>query len=133
MRARTGSDWIKNSSCFRFCKLNDLVKAGVPTFGLSSEVATLEGSKNFMKNLCDKYRIPTTKGFFILFLTNGTLSPTLRRIRIFLTLSSLSDFVASTPRCGCHCCCVRIGSNNKQTRPEDMPPQSSGLLLQKKV
>lgn len=40
---------------------NDLVKAGVPAFGPSSEAAALEGSKNFMKNLCDKYRIPTAK------------------------------------------------------------------------
>lgn len=29
---------------------NDLVKAGIPTFGPSSEAAALEGSKNFMKN-----------------------------------------------------------------------------------
>ncbi|KAJ0079468.1 hypothetical protein Patl1_24665 [Pistacia atlantica] len=40
---------------------NELVKAGIPTFGPSSEAAALEGSKNFMKNLCDKYRIPTAK------------------------------------------------------------------------
>ncbi|KAJ0047512.1 hypothetical protein Pint_14962 [Pistacia integerrima] len=40
---------------------NDLVKAGIPTFGPSSEAAALEGSKNFMNNLCDKYRIRTTK------------------------------------------------------------------------
>lgn len=40
---------------------NDLVKAGIPTFGPSSEAAALEGSKNFMKNLCDKYGIPTAK------------------------------------------------------------------------
>lgn len=40
---------------------NDLVKAGIPTFGPSSEAAALEGSKNFMKNLCDKYDIPTAK------------------------------------------------------------------------
>lgn len=42
---------------------NDLVKAGIPTFGPSSEAAALEGSKNFMKNLCDKYDIPTAKVF----------------------------------------------------------------------
>lgn len=42
---------------------NDLVKAGIPTFGPSSEAAALEGSKNFMKNLCDKYGIPTAKVF----------------------------------------------------------------------
>lgn len=40
---------------------NDLVKAGIPTFGPSSEAAALEGSKKFMKNLCDKYGIPTAK------------------------------------------------------------------------
>ncbi|KAI6701749.1 hypothetical protein NL676_016073 [Syzygium grande] len=40
---------------------NDLVKAGIPTFGPSSEAAALEGSKDFMKNLCDKYGIPTAK------------------------------------------------------------------------
>ncbi|CAK7357146.1 unnamed protein product [Dovyalis caffra] len=40
---------------------NDLVKAGIPTFGPSAEAAALEGSKNFMKNLCDKYEIPTAK------------------------------------------------------------------------
>lgn len=40
---------------------NDLVKAGIPTFGPSSEAAALEGSKNFMKRLCDKYGIPTAK------------------------------------------------------------------------
>lgn len=40
---------------------NDLVKAGIPTFGPSSEAAALEGSKNFMKSICDKYGIPTAK------------------------------------------------------------------------
>ncbi|KAF3795310.1 Phosphoribosylamine--glycine ligase [Nymphaea thermarum] len=40
---------------------NDLVKAGIPTFGPSSEAAALEGSKDFMKKLCDKYGIPTAK------------------------------------------------------------------------
>ena len=40
---------------------NDLVKAGIPSFGPSSEAAALEGSKNFMKKLCDKYGIPTAK------------------------------------------------------------------------
>ncbi|XP_051145010.1 phosphoribosylamine--glycine ligase isoform X2 [Andrographis paniculata] len=40
---------------------NDLVKAGIPTFGPSSEAAALEGSKDFMKRLCDKYNIPTAK------------------------------------------------------------------------
>ncbi|PIN14399.1 Phosphoribosylamine--glycine ligase [Handroanthus impetiginosus] len=40
---------------------NDLVKAGILTFGPSSEAAALEGSKDFMKLLCDKYAIPTAK------------------------------------------------------------------------
>ncbi|XP_058089070.1 phosphoribosylamine--glycine ligase-like [Magnolia sinica] len=40
---------------------NDLVQAGIPTFGPSSEAAALEGSKDFMKKLCDKYGIPTAK------------------------------------------------------------------------
>lgn len=40
---------------------NDLVKFGIPTFGPSAEAAALEGSKNFMKRLCDKYNIPTAK------------------------------------------------------------------------
>lgn len=40
---------------------NELVKAGIPTFGPSAEAAALEGSKNFMKHLCDKYNIPTAK------------------------------------------------------------------------
>ncbi|KAI4296178.1 hypothetical protein L6164_036157 [Bauhinia variegata] len=41
--------------------VNDLVKAGIPTFGPSAEAAALEGSKDFMKHLCDKYEIPTAK------------------------------------------------------------------------
>lgn len=40
---------------------NDLVKAGIPTFGPSSEAAALEGSKDFMKRLCDKCNIPTAQ------------------------------------------------------------------------
>ncbi|XP_023549409.1 phosphoribosylamine--glycine ligase-like [Cucurbita pepo subsp. pepo] len=40
---------------------NDLVKAGIATFGPSAEAAALEGSKNFMKDLCNKYGIPTAK------------------------------------------------------------------------
>ncbi|KAK8512995.1 hypothetical protein V6N12_030401 [Hibiscus sabdariffa] len=40
---------------------NDLVMAGIPTFGPSAEAAALEGSKNFMKTICDKYGIPTAK------------------------------------------------------------------------
>lgn len=40
---------------------DDLVKAGIPTFGPSAEAAALEGSKNFMKSICDKYGIPTAK------------------------------------------------------------------------
>lgn len=43
---------------------NALGKAGIPTFGPSSEAAALEGSKNFMKSLCDKYGIPTAKVSF---------------------------------------------------------------------
>ncbi|KAK9132408.1 hypothetical protein Scep_011936 [Stephania cephalantha] len=43
---------------------NDLVKAGIPTFGPSSEAAALEGSKDFMKRLCFKYGIPTAKDQF---------------------------------------------------------------------
>ncbi|XP_024013858.1 phosphoribosylamine--glycine ligase, chloroplastic-like [Eutrema salsugineum] len=42
---------------------NDLVKAGTLTFGPSSQAAALEGSKNFMKDLCHKYNIPTAKVF----------------------------------------------------------------------
>lgn len=41
--------------------VNDLTKAGIPTFGPTAEAAALEGSKNFMKRLCDKYDIPTAK------------------------------------------------------------------------
>ncbi|KAL6985449.1 Phosphoribosylamine--glycine ligase, chloroplastic [Sarracenia purpurea var. burkii] len=40
---------------------NDLGRAGILTFGPSSEAAALEGSKTFMKNLCNKYGIPTAK------------------------------------------------------------------------
>ncbi|XP_039065907.1 phosphoribosylamine--glycine ligase-like [Hibiscus syriacus] len=40
---------------------NDLVMAGIPTFGPSAEAAALEGSKNFMKTICEKYGIPTAK------------------------------------------------------------------------
>lgn len=40
---------------------NDLVKAGILTFGPSAEAAALEGSKDFMKRLCEKYDIPTAK------------------------------------------------------------------------
>lgn len=50
---------------------NDLLKAGIHAFGPSSEAAALEGSKNFMKSLCDKYGIPTAKVnrlFFIVIL-----------------------------------------------------------------
>lgn len=46
---------------------NDLGKARILAFGPSSEAAALEGSKSFMKNLCDKYGIPTAKVCFILF------------------------------------------------------------------
>lgn len=47
---------------------NDLVKSGILTFGPSSEAAALEGSKDFMKKLCDKYGIPTAKVFVDLLL-----------------------------------------------------------------
>lgn len=40
---------------------NDLVKAGILTFGPTVEASALEGSKDFMKSLCDKYNIPTAK------------------------------------------------------------------------
>ncbi|CAM8960658.1 unnamed protein product [Rhodiola kirilowii] len=40
---------------------NDLAVVGIPTFGPSAQAAALEGSKNFMKSLCDKYDIPTAK------------------------------------------------------------------------
>lgn len=49
---------------------NDLVKAGIPTFGPSSEAAALEGSKDFMKKLCDKYNIPTAKVLLFTFVLN---------------------------------------------------------------
>lgn len=51
---------------------NDLVKAGIFAFGPSSEAAALEGSKDFMKRLCDKYNIPTAKVHysFVLAVTN---------------------------------------------------------------
>lgn len=41
--------------------VNDLTEAGIPAFGPTAEAAALEGSKNFMKGLCDKYGIPTAK------------------------------------------------------------------------
>ncbi|GLJ21236.1 hypothetical protein SUGI_0389370 [Cryptomeria japonica] len=41
--------------------VNALDKVGIPTFGPSSQAAALEGSKDFMKKLCDKYSIPTAK------------------------------------------------------------------------
>lgn len=44
---------------------NYLAKVGIPTFGPSAEAAALEGSKNFMKQLCDKYHIPTAKVCFL--------------------------------------------------------------------
>ncbi|EPS70126.1 phosphoribosylamine--glycine ligase, partial [Genlisea aurea] len=40
---------------------NDLTSAGIFAFGPSSQAASLEGSKDFMKRLCDKYGIPTAK------------------------------------------------------------------------
>ena len=38
-----------------------LVAAGIPSFGPSAAAAELEGSKAFMKKLCDKYNIPTAR------------------------------------------------------------------------
>lgn len=46
---------------------NDLVKAGILTFGSTIEAAALEGSKDFMKSLCDMYNIPTAKVVFIFY------------------------------------------------------------------
>lgn len=46
---------------------NDLVKAGILTFGPTIEAAALEGSKDFMKSLCNKYNIPTAKVAFIFY------------------------------------------------------------------
>lgn len=45
--------------------VNELSKVGIPTFGPSSEAAALEGSKDFMKKLCDKYGIPTAKVVYL--------------------------------------------------------------------
>lgn len=42
-----------------------LESAGIAVFGPSAKAARLEGSKGFMKNLCQKYNIPTADyGFF---------------------------------------------------------------------
>lgn len=41
--------------------VDDLRDVGVPAFGPSAAAAALEGSKDFMKRLCDKYAIPTAK------------------------------------------------------------------------
>ncbi|KAL2631488.1 hypothetical protein R1flu_016174 [Riccia fluitans] len=41
--------------------VDDLMGEGIPTFGPSQSAAVLEGSKSFMKSLCDKYDIPTAK------------------------------------------------------------------------
>lgn len=49
---------------------NDLLKAGIHAFGPSSEAAALEGSKNFMKSICDKYGIPTAKVRIIVIVTS---------------------------------------------------------------
>lgn len=40
---------------------DDLRTEGIPTFGPSAAAAELEGSKSFMKTLCDEYNIPTAK------------------------------------------------------------------------
>ncbi|KAL8094573.1 hypothetical protein AgCh_036197 [Apium graveolens] len=37
---------------------NDLVKAGIPTFGPFAKAVALEGSKKIMKNLCNNTRYP---------------------------------------------------------------------------
>eukprot|EP00271_Cylindrocystis_brebissonii_P020785 TRINITY_DN7055_c0_g1_i1.p1 TRINITY_DN7055_c0_g1~~TRINITY_DN7055_c0_g1_i1.p1 ORF type:complete len:633 (-),score=123.76 TRINITY_DN7055_c0_g1_i1:1451-3109(-) len=41
--------------------VDDLAAEGIPAFGPSAEAAQLEGSKTFMKSLCDRYNIPTAK------------------------------------------------------------------------
>ena len=41
--------------------VDDLADVGIPAFGPSAAAAALEGSKDFMKRLCDKYKIPTAK------------------------------------------------------------------------
>lgn len=53
---------------------NDLVKAGIQTFGPSSEAAALEGSKDFMKRLCDKCNIPTAQVIQFTFVLSTTSS-----------------------------------------------------------
>ncbi len=39
--------------------VDQLVKANIPTFGPSEKAARLEGSKEFTKQICDKYNLPT--------------------------------------------------------------------------
>ncbi len=42
-----------------------LEAAGIPAFGPSAKAAQLEGSKGYMKNICQKYNIPTAAyGYF---------------------------------------------------------------------
>jgi phosphoribosylamine--glycine ligase len=42
-----------------------LCEVGIPVFGPSAKAARLEGSKGFMKSICQKYNIPTAAyGFF---------------------------------------------------------------------
>lgn len=41
--------------------VDDLADVGISAFGPSAAAAALEGSKDFMKRLCDKYAIPTAK------------------------------------------------------------------------
>ncbi|CAI5469761.1 unnamed protein product [Closterium sp. Yama58-4] len=41
--------------------VDDLVENGIPAFGPTQGAAQLEGSKGFMKMICDKYGIPTAK------------------------------------------------------------------------
>ncbi|CAM6126891.1 unnamed protein product [Calypogeia fissa] len=47
--------------------VDDLIDAGIPTFGPSAAAAALEGSKSFMKRLCDKYHIPTAQVLMLRF------------------------------------------------------------------
>lgn len=89
---------------------NDLVKAGIPTFGPSSEAAALEGSKNFMKSICDKYGIPTAKvcalNYFLVDLHKVILLP-LTMMRACENLHfPCSGFLTEGP---CHSYCTEVG------------------------
>lgn len=63
-----------------------LTAAGIPTFGPSKRAAALEGSKDFMKRICDKYNIPTAK------VVDGFLGYMLLNIRLSIRFSSVSSF-----------------------------------------